>query len=376
MAGSYRDVGDLLVSPDVVSGTGGGARGANSSGTSGGGAPASPATPDRAQTRQDIGGLIMGTSGATAGTGDLVPIITGGQFSNQDAFNASAQHNIGAAYDFLGGQNLAAQFAAQQNNMLAQQALQAEGFNMSRGHLTANADLAQRGIGIDREELGVNAGAANRDIDSVMKLLGLNDRSLARQLASVDRYGRINDKSLTNQMAGIAQQADVARRNLTDDSVARGAYNAPGTRRGMTDIEKEAYLAREGARIGFYSQQQGLTDREGAARESHEGTAINLNDRLGGAKDTLAKLDLAGKRLNLSAEQITTSLEQGLERLGLQELTSFQDLMTRLQSSDIEQQTMAANLLAQAAQIAGLDLFNEQTTPTAPKIEASSLHGR
>jgi hypothetical protein len=284
---------------------------------------------------------------------------TGGAITNA-AFDAQAQrqNNIGAAYNMLGGQNLAAQFAAQQQNTLAQGALQGQGFDMSRNHLGQNANLAQQGIGLDRQELGIGKGAANRDISSVMQLLGLNDRSLARQLASVDRYGRINTKQLNNQIAGIAQSSDVARRGLTDDSVARGAYNAPGTRRGMTDIEREAQLSREAARIGFYSTQQGLTDRAGSARESHEGTAISLNDRLGGAQDTLQRLDLAGKRLNLSSEQISTSLQQGLERLGLDELTSFQDLITRLQSSDIEQQTMAANLLAQAAEIAGLDIFN------------------
>ena len=365
MAGSYYNIGDILnplSAPD--SSPSGGARGSGSSGD----------PTDRSNAGRDIVGIVTGSSGATTGTGDIVPILTGGQFTNQDAFTVQAQNNIGAAYDMLGGQNLAAQFAAQQNNILAQGALQTQGFDMSKSHLQQDADLARRGLGLDRKELDVGRGAANRDISSVMALLGLNDRSLARQLASVDRFGRINDKQLTNQNAQIAHQADVARRNLTDDSVARGAYNAPGTRRGMTDIEKEAYLSREAARIGFYSQQQGLTDRAGSARESHEGTAINLRDRLGGAEDTLKRLDIAGKRLNLSADQITNSLNQGLERLGLQELTSFNDLMQRLQSTDIEQQTMAANLLAQAAQVAGLDLFNE-TPVTKPKVEGALLHG-
>lgn len=335
--------------------------------------------------------ILTGRAGGTTrGTGDITSILTGGQMNRGDSLNIGNQETIRSIYDFLGGGTLQANLDANRNQIIGQHGITTGYEDLARRGLLSDAELARRGLAIDQGNVGIQQGAANRDLGAIAELLGINEQSLARQLNSVNQLLGINDQSLDrtlntvsqllglnrenlgNQIAGVNLSEGINNRALRDDSVARGAYTAPGTRQGFSDIEREAELARQAADISARQTGVGLNDRAGSAREEHATskiglldrgasagedaarTRIGLNRQAGDARDTLARLDNEAARLGLTADQISNTLNMGLERLGLESLTNANDLIARLNGANVEQATMAANLLAQAAQLAGL----------------------
>lgn len=334
--------------------------------------------------------ILTGNTGTTRGTGDITSILTGGQMNRGDSLNIGNQDTIRSIYDFLGGGTLQANLDSTRNQIIGQHGITSGYEDLARRGLLSDAELARRGLALEQSNIGIGQGAAQRDLGAISQLLGINEQSLARQLSSVNQLLGINDQSLDrtlntvaqllglnreqlgNQVAGVNLSEGINNRALRDDSVARGAYNAPGTRQGFSDIEREAELARAAAGISARQTGVGLQDRAGSAREEHATSRIGLNDRAGGAqedaartriglnqragdaRDTLKRLDNEAAKLGLSADQISNTLNMGLERLGLESLTNANDLIQRLNSTNVEQATMAANLLAQAAQLAGL----------------------
>lgn len=317
--------------------------------------PSTSTTPSGSSIIEGITNVIGGGGGRARGG------LSGGHLGggNPDTINPGGGYgaDIGAIYDMLGGGNLESNRSALQNNLLGGHLLGQQGRALDRQGLQSDAGYALGNNALDRQLLGIQGGAARRDIQSVNQLLGINERGYARTVASVANLLGLNEQELANSLSGIALSEDINRRNLSDDAVSRGAFNAPGTRRGFTDIEKEAELQRVSSEIGAARTEQGLHDRQGNALDQRDITKINLNDRAAGNHDILARIDIEGQRLNLNADQINSSLEQGLARLGLADLTSVNDLITRLLSGDLESATMAANLLGQAAQLAGLPIF-------------------
>jgi len=290
----------------------------------------------------------------TRGSGDITSILTGGQMDRGDSLNLINQETIKSIYDFLGGGTLQANLDATRNQLIGQHGITQGYEDLARRGLLTDAELARRGLALDQGNVNIGRGAANRDLGAIAQLLGINDQSLARNIGSVEQLLELVWQSRDNEKAGIALNRDINRRGLTDDSVARGAYGAPGTRRAFSDIEKEAFLARQATNINARQSEIGLSDRAGSAREEHARTRIGLNRQAGDARDTLARLDNEAARLGLNADQINNTLNMGLERLGLESMTNANDLIQRLNSANVEQATMAANLLAQAAQLAGL----------------------
>lgn len=319
--------------------------------------PSTSTTPSGSSVIEGITNVIGG--GGRSARGGLSGGYLGGG-GNVDTIQPDAGYgaDLGAIYDLLGGGTLESNRNAQQNNLLAGHLLGQQGRALDRQGLQSDARYALGNNALDRQLLGIQAGAANRDIQSVNQLLGINERSYNRTVASVANLLGLNEEELANSLAGIALSEDINRRGLRDDAVARGAFNAPGTRQGFTDIEKEAELQRVSAEIGAARTEQGLHDRQGNALDTRDITKINLNDRAAGNQDILRRIQIEGQRLNLNADQINSSLEQGLARLGLADLTSVNDLVSRLLGGDLEQATMAANLLGQAAQLAGLPIFS------------------
>jgi len=307
------------------------------------------------RTGTDITNLLTGNGGATRGTGDITSILTGGELNRTDSLNFNNQETIRAIYDFLGGGTLQANLDAQRNQLIGQHGITQGYEDLARRGLLNDAELARRGLALDQGNVNIGRGAANRDLSAIAQLLGLNDQSLARNLGTIAELLNLNAGDWWTRTAGINLSEDVNRRGLRDDSVARGAFNAPGTRQGFSDIEREAAIARQAAEIGYKQTKVGLEDRRGAAQEDHARTRIGLNRQAGDARDTLARLDNEAARLGLTADQISNTLNMGLERLGLESLTNANDLIQRLNSANVEQATMAANLLAQAAQLAGLE---------------------
>lgn len=291
----------------------------------------------------------------TRGSGDITSILTGGQMDRGDSLNLLNQETIRSIYDFLGGGNIEPNRLAAENQLNTRHGVTLDYEDLARRGLLSDAELARRGLALDQSNIGIGRGAANRDLGAIAQLLGINDQSLNRNLNTVAQLLGLNRENLGNQIGQVNLSEGINRRGLQDDSVARGAYNAPGTRQGFSDIEREAELARAAADIGARQTSVGLEDRAGGAREDHARTRIGLNRQAGDARDTLARLDNEAARLGLTADQISNTLNMGLERLGLEHLTNADDLFQRINSSNVEHATMAANLMAQALQLAGLE---------------------
>lgn len=304
-------------------------------------------TPDQAYREAFGGGAPMpGPAGAyiqgvaTGQTPTLnvgTPADYGAISARQAADNASIGLERGLQF-FQGiyGPDLAAQ-QAQRDRLQG-------GIGFAEQNYATQADILRNQYGIDTDKLGleqqgigIERGAVNRQIGNVGQL-----ENLARQLLGNTQRGFDIDSKEATQ--GYFAQ----RRRALSDAASRGAFNTPGIRYTLAEIgdvlgntQGRIGLGRERADIGY--------QREG----------IGLKEQRAGLQDRNKQLDLRAQGLGLDRRQLANNLDQGLNRLGLDQWVTTNDLLDAMASSDIQTRAVAEQIYRNALDysdfFAGLD---------------------
>jgi hypothetical protein len=162
------------------------------------------------------------------------------------------------------------------------------------GYLNQDYDIGQRKLGLQREGLGVDVEANKRQPGL---LTGLHDLALQ----------------------GMTAEADQRRRALESQATARGAFTSIGAQQGRFDIAS-------GLMRGV------------------QGENLQYGEKMAQTADQAKKLDIAGRELGISGEQLQNDLERGLARLNLGTATSVADLTNKINSSNLQDAAMARKI--------------------------------
>lgn len=224
--------------------------------------------------------------------------------------------------------------------------------------LNEDAVTGQRRLDLQAANTNVDQAALERRLhpggyyDALQGLLG---RDLANQLAGFDL------KDL-----GSWQAAQTAQRGEISDATARGALQTEGTRADMSDIQKQlanqltsSNLGREGARIG--NEKEGLSLSEQRAQD----------------RDRQQQLSNTAKDYGLQKEQLQTELQRGLEKLNIDSYVTVNDLMDKMNSSDINDRQAVQSLINSALTNSGaFPTYGPGSyAPSAPAFKGTSTGG-
>lgn len=215
--------------------------------------------------------------------------------------------------------------------------------------LALNADsrdqMAQQIAAYQASQLA-QSGYLNQDYQTGLAKLGLQDQSLDVQREALARQpgylGTLHD--LANQ--AYNQQAATNLRGLNSQATAAGSYTSIGAGEGRNDIATQ--LANQLSR-----------------------SDTQYNEQLATVADQNKMLDLQAQNLGLDRTQLKTDLDRGLDRLGLSTTLSVSDLLTKLNSSNIEDQMLAQQIFNAA--LGSSDYYSQFYNPQTTNLQ--SIYG-
>lgn len=205
----------------------------------------------------------------------------------------------GGGADFLrqlsdalaGGVNTANAQADQQAGLLGQQRdLLGANQQTQTGYINQDAATGNARIGLNREGLGIQSGALNRASALLPQQHAITMQGLADQLAQA-RYG-----------------AGMQRRSLSSAATTAGATVSTGARQGFADIMKQ---------LGFSKKEINRATRS---------ENLNYGERQAQLNDQRQQLTLAGRGLDLDAQELQTRTARALQQLGLSTSISVMDV--------------------------------------------------
>jgi hypothetical protein len=169
----------------------------------------------------------------------------------------------------------------QQQNVFGGAITQSELAQQS-GYEKLLAGLQQQGIGLSLKDLAIQRGALGRQTPLLNQ-----EHALQMQLLGIEESGAKRDEAFQQQQ-------------YTGERAAAGASWAPGTGRGIHEMQ--AQLADRLKEYGIQGQQETLDYKEQLAR----------------LQDQQKSLNIQAQRLGLSSEQLSAQLNNTLAQLGLQ----------------------------------------------------------
>lgn len=196
-----------------------------------------------------------------------------------------------------------------QQDLLNQLGLTNAMYDTQSGYLRTNYGLDQRGIGLDRQALGVDRGAIARHLADLVQ-----QEEIVRGMDANSR------KALGKQYA-----EDVA--GEKSDATARGAFTTTGTRTNLKNLFGDLMLGNERLDLGLRRD------------------ILDINSQRGNLRDQRRTLDIQSQRYGLQGDQLRTQLDQALQGLGLDRMTSVNDIFNALNSGNSQRAALAQQFL-------------------------------
>jgi hypothetical protein len=196
-------------------------------------------------------------------------------------------------------------------------------------------------------QLGQQRGFQQQQFGIQGQQLGLQGQSLDQQLANLQAQFGLQQKGFGIQQAGLTAQVgqtqwESAQRQESnvEASAAGGSFGAPGfyRRRGQ---EQE----RLGYQLGVLGrEQQGLTVQEQQAQQQFTYSQQQL-------ADARQKLKLDYQQMGLSEQEATAAYQNALNKLGLQNVMTTQQLQDEILKAKAGMYTPVSSLFGQLAAV-------------------------
>ena len=201
------------------------------------------------------------------------------------------------------------QIQASQQDLLNQLGLTNAMYDTQTGYLRTNYGFDQRNLGLDRQAMGVDRG------------------SIARQLASLVQQEEIIRGLDANSRKALGKQYSEDVASEKSDATARGAFTTPGTRTNLKNLFGDLMLGNERLDLGLRQD------------------ILGLNDRRGSLQDQRRMLDIQSRRYGIQGDQLRSQLDQALQGLGLDRMTSVNDIFAALNSGNAQRAALAQQML-------------------------------
>lgn len=216
--------------------------------------------------------------------------------------------------------------------------------DQSAGNIAGQIGMTQVGYQQGVQALNQNAALDKQKLNLGPQYDQVERDAIARQLAGLDEQGKLAFLGLGNQFKGFDLQTLQAWQNAAknqtaarSDATVRGAMTSRGIGRTMGDIQKD--LANQVTGIGI--------QREGAVLGAQEGD-LNRKEQAARLQDRNKILDIKAKEYGVDAAKINASLQQGIQKLGLDQFMDVNQLLDALNSTDMERQAIATQIFRDA----------------------------
>lgn len=270
----------------------------NESGGGAGGAPTGGGSMSP-QTQSAVNAYISGVSGG-GGQGPAIgtPNVEAGPGASQIMRWMQSQYGPQDQY-----------YQSQQDALLNQLGMVNAQYDTQRGYLNQNYGFDQRDLGFDRQALAIDRGA------------------IARQLADLVQQEEIIRGLDANSRKALGLQYSQDVRSEKSDATARGAFTTPGTRTNLKDLFGELMLGNERLDLGLRRD------------------ILDLNSRRSSLQDQRKMLDIQSQRYGVGSDRLRSQLDQALGALGLDRMTSVNDIFAALNSGNSQRAALAQQLL-------------------------------
>lgn len=251
------------------------------------------------------------------------------------ARNAPLAAGLNQAYTGLG----------QQMNLTNQQ------YGNQQAGLNANYGFDSRSLGVKNEALGLDRNALDRQ-----------DPQLQSRLQMAQQMRGFLEPELDARNAETWRNMDVDKFRLQAETRSRGAMGSEGYRVDDKDISDKAQF---GVDELYRSYQRDVL----RANDDITGSWENIQKN----KDAKAQLSLQAKQLGIDGERLASSLQLGLQRLGLDQQMSVNELLQRMNSNRTDYQMLGQKIFDQALQMT--PIF-QSASYLPPAMQASLMGGR
>lgn len=216
-------------------------------------------------------------------------------------------------------------------------------------------DLAKQGLqsGADAQLAKINLGP---EYDAISR------DAIMRQMAGLNAQDKLAWEALGNQLEGFdlrtlqswqgAQRGQWANRS---DATGKGSVGSIGYNRRMGGIQED--LANQLTGIGIDKDSAIFGAREAAMGRTEQKAKLDDQNRM---------LDIKAKEYGIDRQQVEANLQQGLAKLGLDNMTSVNQIMDMLSSNDIQQRAVAENIFRQGMQYGDYFITMPGNTGNAP----------
>lgn len=182
-------------------------------------------------------------------------------------------------------------------------------YDTQSGYLNTGYGLDQRNLALDQQGLGIDRQA------------------IARQLADTIRQEEIIRGLDANSRRSLGMQYDQDQRQERSDATSRGAFTTPGTRQNLKDLFGGLMLGNERLDLGLQNDM------------------LDLKSKRASLRDQRKQADLQGQRYNLSGDQLKNQLDQALAQLGLDKMTSVNNIFDMLNSGNAQQRALGQQFM-------------------------------
>lgn len=259
--------------------------------------------------------------------------------------NTPERAGMQASLDFFTG------LAGPQMAQLQQQAGMYQG---QLGTTQAGYDMAKQAAqaGADAQIAKINLGP---EYDAISRAAN------NRQIAGLDAQDKLAWEALGNQFEGFdlrnlqawqaAQRGQWANRS---DATGKGSVGSVGYNRRMGSIQED--LANQITGIGIDKDSAVFAARDAAMGRTEQKAKLN---------DQNAMLDIKAKEYGIDKQQVQANLQQGLAKLGIDNVASVNQIMDMLASNDVQQRALGEQIFRDA--MGNSDFFTtlpQNTTPT------------
>lgn len=225
--------------------------------------------------------------------------------------------------------------------------------NQQYGTLQGQLGTTQAGYDLARQAAQSDAAAQLAKTNLGPEYDAVTRAAIQRQLAGLGVDDNLAFQMLGNQFKGLDLQrtqawqgAGRAQTAAKTDATARGSIGSVGFNKKMTGIQQD--LANQLSGIDINRTQDTLQAQQ--AQNDRREAAAKL-------KDQNAMLDIKAKEYGLDRNQIKANLQQGLAKLGIDNMATVNQILDMMSSNDVQQRAVAEQIFRQ-----GMEYSNFFTT--------------
>lgn len=257
----------------------------------------------------------------------------------------------GRTWEQIQAQNAASRFAPYLGAAANDAALDFASLGVNRGYLGQRAGFDQQQSALNRQQLldnnsfdvrALGNDQATLALRRQQNMLGLDANNIARGQIAANRG--FAQRDLDSTLADAMRRGIIAQRDNNSQAIARGGWYAPFRGARNTDIYNNTRAAGDQARLGFDRTMSGLGAQE---------QKLGLDDQQTRLADQILGQQAAS--LGIKADQLKSSLQSGLAKLGLDSQISAADLAYKMQNSSIDEMKMWQQVFNAAMEAQGMD---------------------